>query len=898
MNRVWPNRLKNLKSSNQLRRVKNDLKDQFKSTKYHINSLKSKISNSPLIKNFNEPENILTEEQIKEKYGEIISTNASIVNISHFEDNAPLVSIIILNRNGINHLKRLFKDFKERIQYPFYEVIVVDNASTDDSIKFLEQVLKILPLTIIKNAENKSFSQANNEAVDIAKGEYILLLNNDVEPLYGWLNEMMQTALKSDDIGAVGAKLIYPDCSNSTYNKNNSFKIQHKGIAFKEEDGFIKPYNLNDNEPFSTESNIEKERAAVTAAALLVKKDKYLQVNGLDERYNYGYEDVDFCLKLLKEGYKNIYCPKSALFHYEFGTQEKNKNKEVRNRRLNNKKVFSQKWNKWLHKQLFMDKLNNKCLSNKSLIKIAWLRNWFDRWISNPGLLDYDILFASSKIACNYIQEKTGRKPLLLLLATNPARFNGNIPKNGTYLSDYCFTGSYWDDPRDIAEMLDPASLPYKFRLYGKNWEKTDKFKDHNYGFVNYHNLPEVYASTKIVIDDANRVTKNYGAVNSRVYDALAAGVLTLTNGELGANETFNGNLPVFRSKEELNNLIKYYLDNEDARITKVKELQDFVLKNHTYENRANTLKKVLEQHVNKTNIAIKIPVPKCEVAHEWGDYHVALGLKKEFEKKKCNVILQILPEWDNNDDANCDVVLVLRGLSKYKPKPHHYNIMWNVSHPDKVSFGEYSQYDYVLIASNLWTDKIREIVDVPVEAMLQCTDPTLFYPDFSEEYKHNLLFVGNSRKVFRKIIKDLLPTDKDLSVYGTNWEKLIDKKYIKGKHIPNIELKKAYSSCKILLNDHWDDMRKKGFISNRLFDGFAAGAFIISDKINGAEKLFGDALVTYETPDELNHLIENYLNNEKERTRKAKKGQQIVIKKHTYQKRVEQILDIINSTM
>jgi spore maturation protein CgeB len=126
------------------------------------------------------------------------------------------------------------------------------------------------------------------------------------------------------------------------------------------------------------------------------------------------------------------------------------------------------------------------------------------------------------------------------------------------------------------------------------------------------------------------------------------------------------------------------------------------------------------------------------------------------------------------------------------------------------------------------------------VEALIQCTDPELFYPDFSEEYEHELLFVGNSRKVYRKIIKDLIPTDKDLAVYGTNWEKFIDKRYIKGQHIPHTELRKAYSSCKILLNDHWDDMREKGFISNRIFDGLASGALIISDQVEGKVYFWG----------------------------------------------------------
>ncbi len=132
--------------------------------------------------------------------------------------------------------------------------------------------------------------------------------------------------------------------------------------------------------------------------------------------------------------------------------------------------------------------------------------------------------------------------------------------------------------------------------------------------------------------------------------------------------------------------------------------------------------------------------------------------------------------------------------------------------------------------------------------------------------------------------------------MYGANWEELIPKKYIKAEHISNNELRKAYSSCKILLNDHWDDMREKGFLSNRIFDGFAAGAFIISDNVWGAGDIFGDTLITYDYPDELNSLIENYLNNKEERIKEIENVRNIVIKNHTFQKRVERILDVISN--
>ncbi len=239
--------------------------------------------------------------------------------------------------------------------------------------------------------------------------------------------------------------------------------------------------------------------------------------------------------------------------------------------------------------------------SNNALIKIAWPRNWFDRWVSNPGFKNYNIIYAPSKLALEYINERSNKKPILFPIATNTSRFNDDIPPKEEYLCDYCFTGSYWNNPRDIMEMLEPEKIPYEFKLFGKNWEKIDKFKKYYQGFINYSNMPKVYASTKIVIDDANKATIKYGAVNSRVFDALACGTLVLTNGKKGAEDTFNGKLPVFNTKMELNHLIEYYLSNNAERTAKIEELKNFVLLNHTYNNRADIFKENLDSYRNQS---------------------------------------------------------------------------------------------------------------------------------------------------------------------------------------------------------------------------------------------------------------------------------------------------------
>ena len=137
----------------------------------------------------------------------------------------------------------------------------------------------------------------------------------------------MNVILNKENVGCVGARLIYPDCSNSKINQEKSYTIQHEGIIFKACD-YIKPVNKNNGQKYYTNTNIQAQQIiAITAACMLIKKSVFNKVGGFQEEYVYGYEDVDLCLKLHKSGYKNYYTPQAMLYHYEFGTQEMEENK-------------------------------------------------------------------------------------------------------------------------------------------------------------------------------------------------------------------------------------------------------------------------------------------------------------------------------------------------------------------------------------------------------------------------------------------------------------------------------------------------------------------------------------------------------------------------------------------
>lgn len=882
-----------------------------------------------------------------------------------FDETAPLVSILILNHNGYGFLERLFSSIKENTIYPNYEIIIVDNDSQDESITLLNKFSKELPLKIIKNNINQGFTHSYNQAINEASGEYYLFLDNDVEVLPGWLNYLMDTALSNENVGAVGSKLVYPDSSFSKTNRHKSYKIQHTGIKFKQEEGIFLPYNVDNLKAYSYNEDCVNKVPAVSGSVLLVHKDRFEEVEGFDSNYNYGFEAVDLCLKLYKRGYDNYCNLNSTVFHYEHGTTESLIQGLLNKRNQLNNNIFTKKWYKWIKKQILLDKFNqggvftdktlkiefivtevgvnatigdyfialgmanslsklgyktdilpftnnntsaynvpddvdvivslknkfdlNQIKTNNSLlIKVAWIINWFEWWTSKYHFESYDIVFASNSKGINYLKENSGYIPILLPEATDSDVYNDGISAVEEYECDYCFAGNYWDndrpwEKRHLLDALDPDNLPYDFNLYGRAWKKVPELKKFYKGKMQYKHMPRIYASTKIVLDDASDFTDTPSSVNARVFDALACGKLVLSNGKVGIKELFGDKLPTFDSKESLTELLNYYLSDETKLKAKVEELQDIVLKEHTYDNRAKVFLDTLKDYINSTKIMIKIPV-KENNKKEWGDYHFAVELQREFIKHGYHARLQRHIYWESKNDGLYDIVLLLRGLHEYEPKPIHYNIMWNISHPDLISIGEYDSYNQVYVASEYWANALKPIVNVDIEPLLQCTNSALFHNEFKEEYDTQLLFVGNSRYIYRKVLQDLLPTDYKLDIYGAGWNGLLDEKYIVDTHISNKELYKAYSSTDILLNDHWDDMREKGFISNRIFDAIACGTVVVTDHVKGIDNLFPkDTVVVYEDKFDLNDKIKKAL--------EIGSVDPNLINEHTFRKRAEKII-------
>lgn len=520
---------------------------------------------------------------------------------------------------------------------------------------------------------------------------------------------------------------------------------------------------------------------------------------------------------------------------------------------------------------------------------VAWIRNWTDRWVERAWFEEFDVILASSSISKDIIEERTNKTVTSLFpIATNPERFRPEKP-DPTYEADYVFTGNHWGEPR-LAEMLDVTSGE-TFLIFGKDWENVPAVSRYARGPVPYDRLPKVYSSAKLVLDHTASPTLPYGAVNSRVFDALATGTLVVSNCEAGVRELFDEDFPTYDDGQSLREHLDVLLEDETRREELAERYRQKVLQEHTYDRRAEQLTELLRDRAESSSFCIKIGAPNREAAQTWGDLPYARAMRRQLEGRGHPCLIQTLDHWDGFEGLRYDVAIHLKGLTPYTPKPGQFNVLWNISHPEKLSPEECDKYDLVFVASERWAEHLEKQTTTPIITLQQATDPEIFFPEQDPAHVRDLVFVGNSRKVERRILRDLLPTTHDLAVWGGDWENLIDRKYVAGAHLPNDQVRKAYSSARIVLNDHWDDMREHGFVSNRIYDALACGALVISDHLPELEQNFGDAIVTYRTPGELQRLVEHYLASPREREHKGRRGRELVLAKHTFEHRMDVML-------
>jgi len=225
----------------------------------------------------------------------------------------PKISLIIPTRDGLHLLRRCVDSILTLTTYDNYEIVIVDNQSRDPAtLQYLRDVVADSRVKVIAYDQPFNYSALNNYAVRQTHGELIGLINNDIEVISpDWLQEMAGHAMRSE-IGAVGAMLYYP---NDT--------IQHAGVVLGVHGVAAHAYC---GKPRGYPGQMGRARlaqnmSAVTAACLLIRREVFDEVNGLDEALHVAFNDIDFCLRVQQRGYRNLWTPFAELYHHESATR-------------------------------------------------------------------------------------------------------------------------------------------------------------------------------------------------------------------------------------------------------------------------------------------------------------------------------------------------------------------------------------------------------------------------------------------------------------------------------------------------------------------------------------------------------------------------------------------------
>lgn len=274
--------------------------------------------------------------------GEILKTTApSIYRVKYKIKGTPLISIMIPNKDHIDDLKKCLESIEAKSTYKNYEIIVIENNSSDKETFEYYSNIKSDKIEIVTYHGGFNYSAINNLGFQYTKGDYVLLLNNDVEILSPeWLEEMLMFCQR-DDVGVVGAKLFYQDDT-----------IQHAGIGI----GLLTiagHYHKNfpkDHPGYMGRMLYAHDVSAVTGACMMVRRDIYEEVGGLDETFEVAFNDVDFCLKVREKNYLIVITPYAQLYHYESKSRGYD-DSPIKQERFRSEIVrFSNKWKSELQK--------------------------------------------------------------------------------------------------------------------------------------------------------------------------------------------------------------------------------------------------------------------------------------------------------------------------------------------------------------------------------------------------------------------------------------------------------------------------------------------------------------------------------------------------------------------
>ena len=322
---------------------------------------------------------------------------------------APLVSIIIPTAfsNPAENLEPCLRSIFEKTTYQNYEILLMDNSRGKIRDRGLNKFIKSMPrLRVIEHNKPFNYSQVINRAVSAAHGECLLMMNDDIEVVSpDWIESMLELA-QLDDIGVVGTKLLYPEGW-----------VQHAG-------GFIVDgqcltrhafqYLRDDPEYYHGLGSVVRNCSFVTFAAAMIRKDVFIKLGGLDERFDVEYNDSDFCLKAITTGLRVVYTPHAELIHKDARTRSQVKMVKI-NR---NNELFHDKWkdiieggDPYYNPNLTLEAPDYAISDRPVIVEPLW---------SGKDTLDVRVIEGQGKIPASQIGAQSKVPPVIVIDSTSP----------------------------------------------------------------------------------------------------------------------------------------------------------------------------------------------------------------------------------------------------------------------------------------------------------------------------------------------------------------------------------------------------------------------------------------------------------------------------------------------
>ncbi len=526
-------------------------------------------------------------------------------------------------------------------------------------------------------------------------------------------------------------------------------------------------------------------------------------------------------------------------------------------------------------------------------------------WMSlQTELWDFQLIAVASPTYQKEI-EKLGIKTIFVPQFTNPRKFFYEYDKEASY--DILFVGRPGYERISAKWAIESG---FDVALFGEGWE-TQAPKEMVKGtYIDNSELHKYYASAKIVLNDTRADMKKAGFISNRVFDVTASGGFLISDYMPEIEQFYGDSIPMFKSKEELKQLIDYYLAHPEERAKKAKKAQQITLSLFTSDLAAQKIidaVQTLQPQKQNTNqldyskLVIKSPWPAeaRNIGEYWLELDLEDGLKKsgfdtrtyyfnrqfypdDFYHQAGNLLyMQFKYNRAEFEDENKNRIMYLYfpteipSTAKFKNTPDTFQFNTDASLNDELQYFDLIATPAAALIPELQKQGHRAVF-VP-----QFTNPDKFKYEYDESVKSELLFVG-SPWYERVSVTYALENGYDISVYGLKWEGKIPAQYIKGGYIDNNNLNRYYSSAKIVLSDHPDDLAEMGLVINRLYDASAVGAFVISEYSPYIEQIFGDAIPMYKNKEEFKQLVDYYLEHPEERLKKAKQAQNITLQRFT----------------